>query len=142
MNLQDRYYSSQISGVGKNFIAAVRDENLLEAKEAVEIGLFGKAGEVLADEASLKNIADRIITGDTTGSLEKSTIEENTQQQQMDPMRMIQMLMSMMMMMGQTGKPTRAELPPGLDNRRNFLPSPRTMSVTNTSTPRNMGGQR
>ena len=73
MNLQDRFYGSQIRGVGKKFITAVSDENLLEAKEAVETGLFGKAGEVLSEEASLQTIADRIISGDVAGRLEESS---------------------------------------------------------------------
>jgi len=73
MNLQDRFYGSQIRGVGKKFITAVSDENLLEAKEAVETGLFGKAGEVLSEEASLQTIADRIISGDVTERLEESS---------------------------------------------------------------------
>ena len=73
MNLQDRFYGSQIRGVGKKFITAVSDENLLEAKEAVETGLFGKAGEVLSEEASLQTIADRIISGDVAERLEESS---------------------------------------------------------------------
>ena len=73
MNLQDRFYGSQIRGVGKKFITAVSDENLLEAKEAVETGLFGKAGEVLSEEASLQTIANRIISGDVAGRLEESS---------------------------------------------------------------------
>ena len=78
MNLQDRFYGSQIRGVGKKFITAVSDENLLEAKEAVETGLFGKAGEVLSEEASLQTIADRIISGDVTERLEESSKKSET----------------------------------------------------------------
>ena len=78
MNLQDRFYGSQISGVGKKFITAVSDENLLEAKEAVETGLFGKAGEVLSEEASLQTIADRIISGDVAERLEEASKKSET----------------------------------------------------------------
>ena len=78
MNLQDRFYGSQISGVGKKFITAVSDENLLEAKEAVETGLFGKAGEFLSEEASLQTIADRIISGDVAERLEEASKKSET----------------------------------------------------------------
>lgn len=78
MNLQDRFYGSQINGVGKKFISAVSDENLLEAKEAVETGLFGKAGEVLSEEASLQTIADRIISEGAAARLEESSKKSET----------------------------------------------------------------
>ena len=72
MNLQDRFYGSQIRGVGKKFITAVSDENLLEAKDAVETGLYGKAGEVLSEESSLQSIAESIISGDFAARLDES----------------------------------------------------------------------